>query len=162
MEKNGTLASPAIARASNVLPVPGAPTINVPRGIPQRWSDDHLRSHEVAAEKLGLIVQQAFRHVGQTLASGPTEHDVAELIRQRFREEGLQATDGPIVAINEHASDPHFEPTPETSTVIRMGDWLLIDLWGRLEGDDTMFADITWTAYVGDAVPDHHRGCSTR
>ena len=123
----------------------------------QRWSDDHLRSHEVAAEKLGLIVQQAFRHVGQTLASGPTEHDVAELIRQRFREEGLQATDGPIVAINEHASDPHFEPTPETSTVIRMGDWLLIDLWGRLEGDDTMFADITWTAYVGDAVPDHHQ-----
>ena len=33
IEKNGTLASPAIARASNVLPVPGGPTIKIPRGI---------------------------------------------------------------------------------------------------------------------------------
>ena len=31
--KNGTLASPAIAFASNVLPVPGGPTSNTPFGI---------------------------------------------------------------------------------------------------------------------------------
>ena len=37
--KNGTLASPAIARASNVLPVPGLPVIRTPRGIlpPSFW-----------------------------------------------------------------------------------------------------------------------------
>ena len=33
MLKNGTLASPAIALASNVLPVPGGPTIKTPRGM---------------------------------------------------------------------------------------------------------------------------------
>ena len=33
IEKNGTFASPAIALASSVLPVPGGPTINTPRGI---------------------------------------------------------------------------------------------------------------------------------
>ena len=33
MEKNGTLASPATALASNVLPVPGGPTSNAPLGI---------------------------------------------------------------------------------------------------------------------------------
>ena len=32
-EKNGTLASPATARASSVLPVPGAPESSTPRGI---------------------------------------------------------------------------------------------------------------------------------
>jgi hypothetical protein len=31
--KNGTAASPATARASSVLPVPGAPTISTPFGI---------------------------------------------------------------------------------------------------------------------------------
>ena len=31
--KNGTFASPAMAFASSVLPVPGGPTINTPRGI---------------------------------------------------------------------------------------------------------------------------------
>ena len=33
MVKNGTLASPAIARAISVLPVPGGPTSSTPRGM---------------------------------------------------------------------------------------------------------------------------------
>ena len=38
--KNGTLASPAIARASSVLPVPGGPTSKQPLGMrpPKRWN----------------------------------------------------------------------------------------------------------------------------
>ena len=40
MVKNGTLASPAMARASSVLPVPGGPTSRQPLGIlpPSRWN----------------------------------------------------------------------------------------------------------------------------
>ena len=40
IEKNGTFASPATARASKVLPVPGGPTISTPLGIrpPSRWN----------------------------------------------------------------------------------------------------------------------------
>ena len=40
MLKNGTLASPAMALASRVLPVPGEPTISTPRGIlpPSFWN----------------------------------------------------------------------------------------------------------------------------
>ena len=38
--KKGTLASPAIARANNVLPVPGGPTMRTPLGIrpPNLWN----------------------------------------------------------------------------------------------------------------------------
>ena len=40
MEKNGTPASPATARPSSVLPVPGGPTSSAPLGIrpPSRWN----------------------------------------------------------------------------------------------------------------------------
>ena len=40
MVKNGTLASPATARAISVLPVPGGPTRRAPRGMrpPRRWN----------------------------------------------------------------------------------------------------------------------------
>ncbi len=40
MVKNGTLASPAMALASRVLPVPGGPTMSTPRGIlpPSFWN----------------------------------------------------------------------------------------------------------------------------
>ncbi|CAI8396335.1 MAG: Uncharacterised protein [Rhodospirillaceae bacterium] len=40
MVKNGTFASPAMALASKVLPVPGGPTMSTPLGIlpPRRWN----------------------------------------------------------------------------------------------------------------------------
>jgi Xaa-Pro aminopeptidase len=114
----------------------------------QRWSDGQLRSHEAAAGALTAIVGEAFAFIGNGLAAGTTEHAVAEFIRGRFAEKGLEATDGPVVAANEHSSDPHFDPTPETSRAIEAGDWVLIDLWARLAQEDAVFADITWTAYV--------------
>ena len=110
-----------------------------------------------AAGRLDSIVQDAFRYIGERLKFSPTEYDVAEFIRSRFREEGMEAPDGPIVAVNEHGADPHFDPTPANSHVIGLGDWVLIDLWARMEGAENMYADITWTGYVGDTVPSEHR-----
>ena len=123
----------------------------------QRWDAAQLRSHIAAADALGAIVQQAFRRIGDRIDEAPTEFEIAEFIRRRFTEEGMMVTDGPVVAANAHAADPHFEPTEANTAVIRRGDWVLIDLWTRQPHPDAMFADITWTAYVGDSVPPRHR-----
>ena len=123
----------------------------------QRWSPEQLAGHRRAAEKLGLIVNEAFSRIGQRLADGPTEFEIAEFIRARFREEGLVTADGPIVSTNAHCSDPHYEPAPEGSSVIAPGDWVLIDLWAREDTPGSVYADITWTAYVGDNPTDRHR-----
>lgn len=123
----------------------------------QRWSAADLVSHREAASRLDTIVQDAFRYIGDRLAMPPTEYDVAEFIRSRFREEGMEAPDGPIVAVNEHGADPHFDPTPANSHAITSGDWVLIDLWARMSGEENMYADITWTGHVGETVPSEHR-----
>ncbi len=121
----------------------------------QRWTPEQLAGHCRAAEKLGLIVNQAFRRIGGRLAGGnnPTEFEIAEFIRRRFREEGLEAADGPIVSINAHCSDPHYEPESHGSSVFQPGDWVLIDLWAREADPNAVYADITWTAFVGNQVP---------
>ena len=123
----------------------------------QRWSEAQLSSHKRAADKLGRIVQGAFSYIGQRLLRRPTEYQVAEFIRRQFDREGLDTDAGPIVAINHHASDPHYEPSAEGSSVIQMGDWVLIDLWAKERTEDSVYADITWVAYVGDNVPDRHQ-----
>ena len=123
----------------------------------QRWGPDQLASHRRSAEKLGRIVLEAFSYIGETLSSGPTEYQVAELIRRRFREEGIHSPDGPIVAANAHASDPHYEPPHEGGTLFKQGDWVLIDLWAKEQAEDSVYADITWVAYVGDRVPSKHQ-----
>ena len=63
---------------------------------------------------------------------------------------------GPIVAVNAHAGDPHYEPTPETSSPIRPGDFVLLDMWAKLDQPDAVYYDITWTGFCGDA-PDRVR-----
>ena len=139
----------------------------------QRWTPAQLEGHRRAAAALGRIVQQAFARVGERLAQssasassaatgqGPTEFEIAEFIRARFRDEGLTTTDGPIVSVNEHCSDPHYEPAPTGSRRIAPGDWLLIDLWAREDAPGSVYADITWTAYVtagaGDRPPPRQR-----
>ena len=81
----------------------------------QRWSPEQLAGHRRAADALGRIVNEAFVRIGQHLSDGPTEFEIAEFIRRRFREEGLTTTDGPIVSANAHCSDPHYEPAAEGS-----------------------------------------------
>ena len=123
----------------------------------QRWSPEQLAGHKRAADKLGRIVNEAFARIGQRLSDGPTEFEIAEFIRARFREEGLVTADGPIVSTNAHCSDPHYEPAAEGSSVIAAGDWVLIDLWAREDTPGSVYADITWTAYVGDNPSERHR-----
>ena len=124
----------------------------------QRWSQAQLSSHVRSANKLGRVVLEAFEYIGQNLAGCPTEYQVAQFIRAMFEEEGLHSPDGPIVALNGHASDPHYEPSPEGSSVIQEGDWVLIDLWAKAiteeRAEDSVYADITWVAYVGEQVPE--------
>ena len=99
--------------------------------VTQRWTPEQLEGHRRSADTLGKIVNEAFQYVGTHLKEQVTEFQVAEFIRRRFREEGLSSPDGPIVATNAHASDPHYEPEAKGSSVIRQGDWVLIDLWAK-------------------------------
>ncbi len=119
----------------------------------QRWTPGQLAGHRRAAQKLGSIVNEAFARIGQRLRDNVTEFEIAEFIRRRFSEEGLETADGPIVSVNAHCSDPHYEPAAEGSSVFRPGDWALIDLWARESVPGSVYADITWTACVGDQVP---------
>ena len=122
----------------------------------QRWNQHQLASHRAAARHLSAIVIEAYDFIGNRLSDGVREFDVAEFIRGRFAEEGMAILDGPVVAANANSSDPHYEPRRNGSAPIREGDWVLIDLWSHMEGEDTMAADITWTGYVGTEVPAGH------
>jgi len=123
------------------------------------WSEAAAKNHAIASKKTGDIMRGAFGLIRERLAAGAAvnEHQVQQQILARFKAEGLETPDGPIVAVNGHAGDPHFEVSPENPATIRMGDWILIDLWARLPGDENIFSDITWVGYAGREVPAMHR-----
>ncbi|MDX2146023.1 MAG: M24 family metallopeptidase [Planctomycetota bacterium] len=116
------------------------------------WPAASVARHAEASRHTSEIMRDAFGLIRHRLASGVrvTEHEGAEYIREQFRARGLEYPDGPIVASNAHSGDPHFEPTPGNSVEIRRGDWVLIDLWARMPGNENIHSDITWVGCAGE------------
>lgn len=128
----------------------------------ERWSEYQLETHRFAIDKLTRIVREAFKFAGENIRWALTEHDLAEHVRGRFDRLGLEYDDGPVVAFNEHSADPHYEPMPDGSAVIRRNGWLLIDLWGRQKQDEgasepAISGDITWVAKLGGPPTDQQQ-----
>ena len=64
--------------------------------------------------------------------------------------------EGPDIAVNANASDPHYAPTREKSSPIREGDLLLLDVWGKQKTASSVYYDITWMGYLGTKVPEKY------
>ncbi len=120
------------------------------------WTPEQYASHKRAQAKVDAIRAAAFRLAEERLARGEsvTEFDIKQFILNAFETEGLYTDHGPIVAVNAHASDPHYEPQASGSSEVRKGDLLLIDLWAKLREPGSVYYDITWTAYCGAAPPE--------
>jgi Xaa-Pro dipeptidase len=121
-----------------------------------RWSDNQLQSHLEAGKRMDTIRAEAFRLIGDRLSSGAgiTEWDVHSFVREAFTREGMITDHGPIVAVNDNASNPHYEPTASVHRRISGGDLVLIDMWAKLISPGSVYYDITWTGYCGTSPPD--------
>jgi len=124
------------------------------------WDDAQLASHRTAAESLRRIVDEAFSHIREATLAARTpldEYGLQQFIVSRLEACGLTTSSAPIVAVNAHSADPHYSPGPLGSSEIRPGDLVLIDLWGKRRDPGSVYADITWTGYVGPSVPEPHQ-----
>jgi Xaa-Pro aminopeptidase len=124
-----------------------------------RWGPEEVESHRRALAAIDAAKDAAFERIGERLRAGaaPSETELQAFLVERFAEAGLETDHPPIVAVNAHAGDPHYEPSERTPTPIRKGDLVLIDLWARGKGPRDVYADITWMAFCGDAPPEKHR-----
>ena len=118
-------------------------------------SDEELELQKEACCIALKIKDEAFAEISRLIRlNGETDElDIQAFIARRFHEEGLVYDDLPLVAIGPNASDPHYTPTPENHSKIRRGDLVLIDMWAKHDNPHGVYADITWMAYVGEAVP---------
>jgi len=122
-------------------------------------SEEQVASHGAAQQAIDAILAEGWKEIGRRLrpgkrrgpgrTGGPTEYEVVQWLSEAMRREGLVWENGPNVSANANSSDSHYEPTAEKSAPIREGDFVLIDIWGRLEKAGSVFYDITWTGVVG-------------
>ena len=117
--------------------------------------EDHLKAAAACYEVKDL----AFSFIDQAIKNDKkiTEYDVAHFILDEFERRGMTTDDEvPIVGVDGHPADPHFEPTPENALPIVRGSKVLIDLWARFKHEDAIYGDITWCGYVGNNPPEKY------
>jgi Xaa-Pro aminopeptidase len=116
---------------------------------------EQIASHTVAQKAIDTILEEGWRKIARTLrpASGTagevSEFEMVRWLDDAMRCEGLVWENGPNVSVNANCSDSHYEPTKDHSAPIRNGDFMLIDIWGRVDKPGSVFYDITWTGVVG-------------
>jgi Xaa-Pro dipeptidase len=114
---------------------------------------EQIASHYEAQRHIDEIVSAAWKHIATRLRSGGAaplnEYEVMVWLQEAMRRAGIAEGYGPNVSVNANSSDSHYEPTSAFSKPISEGDFLLIDIWGRMDRPGTCFYDITWTGVVG-------------
>jgi Xaa-Pro dipeptidase len=122
------------------------------------WTKAQVASHLAAGRAIDQIVAGAFAHAAECVrAKKPlTEYELQQWILERFAEAGITTDEGPDVAVNAHASDPHYAPSKEKSSPIREGDFLLLDVWGKQKTPGSVYYDVAWTGFLGAKVPDKY------
>src|SRR5215471_15913653 len=115
------------------------------------WSEEQIQSHFAARDAIDSIVDAAFKEIGRRVRNGgTTEYDIQQWIAEAFRRNDLIAEDLPIVAVNANSGNPHYEPRPETSSRIKAGDFVLLDIWAKKKMPNAVYYDITWTGVIGE------------
>jgi Xaa-Pro dipeptidase len=122
------------------------------------WSAAQLESHLSAGVVIDRIVYGAFMYAARFVRekNAITEYDLKQWILKEFEAAGLWTEEGPDIAVNAHASDPHYGPTAESAAPIREGDLLLLDVWGKKKTPGSVYYDVTWMGYLGAKVPEKY------
>ena len=122
------------------------------------WTPEQLESHLSAGQVIDRIVRGAFEHAAKCVRDKKplTEYDLKLWILKEFGAAGIWAEEGPDIAVNAHASDPHYGPTADSAAPIREGDLLLLDVWGKQKTPNSVYYDVTWMGFLGAKVPEKY------
>lgn len=119
------------------------------------WTDEQWQSHKDAE----AITTAAFPLVWNFVAASVRDHGfveeqaVSDVILDHFSKNNLLPGHPPIVARGVNSALPHYETGTGANSRIKADDVLLVDLWGRLDREDTIYSDLTRMAVVSDRVP---------
>ena len=122
------------------------------------WSAAQLESHRAAGKVIDRVVKEAFQQAARAVRERRTltEYDLKQSILQQYQAAGIVTDEGPDIAVNANASDPHYQAEPGKSSPIQQGALLLLDVWGKTKAPGSVYYDVTWIGFLGATVPEKH------
>lgn len=119
------------------------------------WDESQWQMHEAAGQVTNAAFSVAWTFIADAIRDRgvTTEWAVQQAILEHFEDNNLTTYSPPIVGVNAHSGDPHYETG---MAEIRQGDFVLVDLWGKLKEPRAVYSDLTRTGFVGESVPEKY------
>jgi Xaa-Pro dipeptidase len=121
-------------------------------------SDEQLESHYAACEVCNAAFGIAWQFIADQIRSQGSIEEVAvqDRIMQHFADHNMTTYHPPIVGVNENGGNPHYETGRGANTLIKEGDFVLVDLWAKKDQPKAVYSDLTRTGFVGTEVPEKY------
>jgi Xaa-Pro aminopeptidase len=144
-----------LVRATGVEIVPSGDLVQMFEAC---WDDEQWHMHQEAARHTSTAYAAAWKFIADRVRAGHKVHEteVQEVIMRHFAHNGLVTDHPPIVGVNAHSADPHYAPAAGNDGWIGQGDFVLIDLWAKVDRPRAVYSDLTWTGFVGTEVPEKY------
>jgi Xaa-Pro aminopeptidase len=141
-----------LVRSTGVEIVPSGDLVQL---FEATWDDEQWAMHLEAARHTRSAYDVCWAFIAERVRTQGSvrETEVQRRILDHFKAHGLTTDHAPICAVGPHSGDPHYEPSPAHDAPIRAGDFVLIDLWAKLDKPRSVYSDLTWTGFVGRDVP---------
>lgn len=117
-------------------------------------TEEQIETHRQAGIIIHRILDKTFAWIRSNLNAGRyiDEWMLLQEMNRLIAEEPLYMDTPPFFGIDDHASDPGYEPSPDGSRQIVEGSRLIIDIAGRLPSEDAIYYDVSWCMNVGPDI----------
>jgi Xaa-Pro aminopeptidase len=122
------------------------------------WDDEQWQLHLDAAKPVRESFDIAWAFIADKIRKGVplTELDVQRRILEHFKANNLTTYHNPNCSVNANSADPHYDPSASANAPIKDGDFVLLDIWAKLDKPRAVYSDLTWVGFVGKDVPEKY------
>ena len=120
-----------------------------------RWSDAQWKLHLEADRLNRAAFDMAWTMIADSIASGTVirEMDVQNAVMEYYDKNNMTTYHPPIVAVGPHSGDPHYAPVTGKDALIESGDFVLLDMWAKMDVPMGVYSDLTKVGFIGSSVP---------
>ncbi len=123
------------------------------------WTEEQWQLHQQADRLNRAAFDHAWNFIATNIRSGNSirEMDVQNLVMKYYADHQMTTYHPPIVAVGPHSGDPHYAPQPGNDAPIQENDFVLLDMWAKLDQPNAVYSDLTKVGYVGTQVPNEYQ-----
>lgn len=121
-----------------------------------RWSEEQWQLHLQADQLNRTAFDLAWKFIADNVREGNRicETDVQDFVMDYYARNNMTTYHPPIVGVGPHSGDPHYSPQKGSDSEINQGDFVLLDMWAKMDVPNGVYSDLTKVGFIGETVPE--------